>query len=195
MRTIEEEDLNVTLLLETLSKSEGIWWYSDNRVMVHGKRSAVVLRNSWAEAWKQQGSHKWIAERVAMVTVNQLKLVAVYQPVSPNEFGIEDYRRSLEKAIACRKKDEMLVICGDHKAQVRQIDRRDRARTIGGFGFQDQQQPEKKLSNGTTTRIIPVGYLFPEEEQGHVVPSRNWRLVRIGLFSGKTSQKHGDNGR
>ena len=53
-----------------------------------------------------------------MVTVNNVKLIAVYQPVSPNDMEIDEYRKQLETAISCRKKDEMLLIGGDHNAQI-----------------------------------------------------------------------------
>ena len=103
--------------------------------MVHGKKAAVVLKHQWAAAWKAKGSQKWLAERVAMVTVNNMKLIAVYQPVSPNEEGIDDYRKTLETAIACKKKEEMLLIGGDHNAQIGRQDNTGGEATIGKFGL------------------------------------------------------------
>ena len=47
-----------------------------------------------------------------------MKLVAVCQPLSPYNMKIEEYRKALETAIACRKKDEMFLIGGHHNAQI-----------------------------------------------------------------------------
>ena len=49
----------------------------------------------------------------------------------------------------------------------------------GGFRQMDREEVEilaqdsENCRVGTTERIILGGYLFPEEEQGHVVPSKN----------------------
>ena len=70
-----------------------------------------------------------------MVTVNNVKLIAVYQPVSPNDVEIDEYRKQLETAISCRKKDEMLLIGGDHNAQIGKQDNTGKERTPGKFGL------------------------------------------------------------
>ena len=84
LRTIEEHKWDIILLSEITSKEEGVWWYSEDSVMIHGNRAAVILKGQWAKDWLSQGSRKWLDERVAMVTVNGTRLIAVYQPVSPN---------------------------------------------------------------------------------------------------------------
>ena len=70
-----------------------------------------------------------------MVTVNNVKFIAVYQPVSPNDMEIDEYRKQLETAISCRKKDEMLLIGGDHNAQIGKQDNTGKERTLGKFGL------------------------------------------------------------
>ena len=70
-----------------------------------------------------------------MVTVNNVKLTAVYQPVSPNDMEIDEYRKQLETAISYRKKDEMLLIGGDHNAQIGKQDNKGKERTLGKFGL------------------------------------------------------------
>ena len=60
---------------------------------------------------------KLIAEGLVMILVNNIKLIAVYQPESPNEEAIDEYRRILDTAIAC-KKNKMLLIGGDQNTQV-----------------------------------------------------------------------------
>ena len=114
LAAVQENKWDIILLSELSSKEEGV----SSSVLIYEKRAGIILKNHWAREWKKQGSQKWLAERVAMVTVNNVKLIAVYQPVSPNDIEIDEYRKQLETAISCRKKEEMLLIGGDHNAQI-----------------------------------------------------------------------------
>ena len=90
-----------------------------------------------------QGNQEWITKRVVMVTAKNIKLIAVYQPVSHNEEAIDEYRKTMNTAIAA-KRDEMLLIGGDHNAPIGRQEHTGRDTTIGKFGLPTSQPPEVK---------------------------------------------------
>ena len=80
-----------------------------------------------------------------MVTVRNMKLIAVYQPVSPNDEAIDEYRKSLETALACKKRDEMLLIGGDHNAQIGYQRGNNRQGTVGRFGLSRHSEAGEEM--------------------------------------------------
>ena len=98
-------------------------------------KTAVVLRNQWARDWQCQGIQNWLSERMSVVNVNTIKLVAVYQPVSPNDLEKDEYRKTPEIAIANRKREEMLLIGGEHNSQEGRLDNVGKEKTVGSFGM------------------------------------------------------------
>ena len=144
IRTIEEYKWDVVLLSEVASKKPGVWWYEENAVLVHSNRAAIVLRNQWANDWKKGGSSKWLSERVAIVTINKKKFIAVYQPVSRNESEIDRFRKDFETAMRCR--DEVLLIGGGHNAQIGRHANEGRENTIGKWGLRDSTEASTELA-------------------------------------------------
>ena len=136
LSAIHEHKWEVVFLSEILFKDSGIWWYANSSVLIHGKRGAVILRKQWAMAKKEQGSKKRFDERFTMVTFKDTKLIAVHLPVSPNDGEIEEYRKNLETALACRRKNKIVLTGGDHNAPIgcQNIIRK----TVGAFGLEPE---------------------------------------------------------
>ena len=86
--------------------------------LVHGRKAGVLLRGTALLRWIEEGQQKWIYERVTGVSVGEVRLVAVYQPVwMTDEVGLERCRKDLESQLSmCR--NERLLIGGDWNANV-----------------------------------------------------------------------------
>ena len=133
-------------LSEIASKEPGVWWYKENADLINSNKTAVVLGNQWANNWKKIESSKWLSERVARVTVYTKKVIAVYQPVSPNESEVDRYRKDLETAMRCRRRDEILLVGGDHSAQIGRHANEGRENTIGKWGLRISTEAGTELA-------------------------------------------------
>jgi hypothetical protein len=58
------------------------------------------MNREWANMWQEEGSQRWMRDRVATVKVNNLRLVSVYQPLwHYGEKEVYRCRRDIEKRI------------------------------------------------------------------------------------------------
>ena len=186
LRTIEEHKWDVVLLSEITSKESGVWWYEENAVLVHSNRAAVVLRNQWASDCKKGGSRKWLSERVAMVTVNKKKFIAVYQPVSPNEFEIDRYRKDLETAMKCRRRDEILLIGGDHNAQIGRHANKGKESTIGQWGLRNSTEAGTELVEwAQQNELVVVDSFFQKRSRGRWCHPKTGKWYELDFFLAK----------
>ena len=125
MRKVEDrifkEDWEVVCLTEMRAEREGIVWLGEDEcrvVVVHGRRSGVLLRGGALEAWINEGQRKWVSERVTAVVFAGMRVVSAYQPLwGSDEEGMREYRRALEIQIAAGG-CERLVIGGDFNTDV-----------------------------------------------------------------------------
>ena len=108
-------------LTEIRAECEGVVWLGEEEyrvVMIHGKRSGVMLRGKAMEKWVTEGQKKWMNERVTAVVLGGMRVVSAYQPVwGTDDEGMTDYRSALENQIAMSGR-ERLVIGGDFNANV-----------------------------------------------------------------------------
>ena len=118
---VVHEGWEIVCLTELRAESEGVVWLGDDEcrvVLVHGKRSGVLLRGSAMEKWVEEGQSKWMYERVSAVVFGGMRVVSAYQPVwGTDEEAMNDYRSALESQIAMSGL-ERLVIAGDFNANV-----------------------------------------------------------------------------
>ena len=76
------------------------------------------MRGEALRLWREEGQQKWMNERVVAVVFGGLRVVSAYQPVwGTDEEGFERYRRDLDRQIAYRGENR-LVIGGDFNMNV-----------------------------------------------------------------------------
>ena len=118
---IVREEWEIVCLTEIRAECEGVVWLGEDEcrvVLIHGKRSGVMLRGIAMEIWVEEGQRKWLNERVSAVVLGGMRVVSAYQPVwGTDEEGMNDYRIALENQIAMSER-ERLVIGGDFNANV-----------------------------------------------------------------------------
>ena len=118
---IVREGWEIVCLTEIRAECEGVVWLGEDEcrvVLIHGKRSGVMLRGIAMEKWVEEGQRKWLNERVSAVVLGGMRVVSAYQPVwGTDEEGMNDYRIALENQIAMSGR-ERLVIGGDFNANV-----------------------------------------------------------------------------
>ena len=112
----------IAMLSEVNAKEAGITWVDTPHVsgaLIHGNRSAIFLRDKWADEWRVQGSKRCCTERMTSVEVNGLKFISVYQPVwktYPEER--EKLRDDVECQLAESNRKTTVVIGGDFNASI-----------------------------------------------------------------------------
>ena len=118
---IVREGWEVVCLTEIRAESEGVVWLGEDEhrvVMIHGKRSGVMLRGEAMEKWVDEGQKRWMYERVTAIVLGGMRVVSAYQLVwGTDDEGMTDYRSALESQIAMSGR-ERLVIGGDFNANV-----------------------------------------------------------------------------
>ena len=139
-------------------------------------------------AWKTQGSPNWLDKRIAMVTVDGIKLIAVYQPVSPNDGEIEEYRKNLEKALACRRKNEMLLIGRDHNAYIGR--QNNIGKTVGAFGLEHGTSAgEDKVAWAQQNDLYIVDTYFQKTNRGTWCHPQSSNWYKLDYFFAKRDQR------
>ena len=118
---IVREGWEIVCLTEIRAECEGVVWLGeeDSRVvMIHGKKSGIVLRGNAMEKWVDEGQKKWMNERVTAVVLGGMRIVSAYQPIwGTDERGMSEYRNDLENQLAMSGR-ERLIIGGDFNANV-----------------------------------------------------------------------------
>ena len=109
-----EKDLNIVLLTEVTTEEKGIIWIGEGQnrtVVIHGRKSAILLNKEWATKWQEDGSKRWLGERVTTVSIGDFRFVSVYQPLW--QYGPEEMdkcRHEIEEQILLNNVREWLVI-------------------------------------------------------------------------------------
>ena len=121
-----------------------------------------------------------------MVTVNNVKLIVVYQPVSPNDMEIDEYRKQLETAISCRKKDKILLIGGDHNAQMSKQDNTGKERTLGKFVLRaNSKAGDEFVEWAENNNLYIVDTYFRKNNRGTWFHSRTSNWNELDYFLAK----------
>ena len=121
---ITRQKWEIVLISELNAEQEGVIWLGvadDPIALVHSQRAGVFLRGGILERWTDQGQKKWLTERTAAVAVDNKRLVAVYHLIWSGGQGqelIEQYRTEVEEQFARNKGGELLIINGDHNANI-----------------------------------------------------------------------------
>ena len=75
---IVREGWEVVCLTELRADGEGVVWLGEDEcrlVVVHGRKSGVLLRGGALEAWISEGQSKWVSERVTAVVFGGMRVV------------------------------------------------------------------------------------------------------------------------
>ena len=139
LRYIQKTSVRIVFLSEIASREQGILWRKSRElcgVVMYGRKTAIFLRDDWAEDWKKQGCQEWISDRVVAVKVGQHRLVACYQPIwGKNEGEMRKYREDLEEQLILKRRNEWLIIGGDFNSQVGWRDSGVETDTCGRYGL------------------------------------------------------------
>jgi len=138
LRCIQKTSVKIVFLSEITSREQGIGLGLKSRklfgVVVYGRKTAIFLRDDWAEDWEEQECQKWISDRVVAVKVGKHRLVACYQPIwGKNEGEVRKYRENLEEQLILKRRNEWLIISDDFNSQVEGTDSRLETETCGRY--------------------------------------------------------------
>jgi exonuclease III len=127
----------VVLATEVRSEQEGVIWIGDGReqtAIIHSTKTAIFLRGNALKRWIEGNQKMHHSERTTTVCFDDIRLVSVYQPLWSNgREGIEQYRHEVEQQVAFSPPRELMVIGGDHNAQIGKGSQRDGI--AGRFGL------------------------------------------------------------
>ena len=92
-----------------------------------------MLSGEALTAWIQEGQWKSFHERTVAIETHGIRLISTHQPLWSNgPKGVDDYRYALTDEVARTPRNKLLVIGGDHNAQIG----RDRpSETNGRYGL------------------------------------------------------------
>ena len=98
-----------------------IWLGEDGNetVVIHSRRTAIILRGEALRSWKAMDQKREHTERTTAVTVDEMRVIAVYQPVC-NDSGVpvELYRRKVEHQMTMCPRKTTLGKDTHHNSQV-----------------------------------------------------------------------------
>ena len=122
LKTIGKSAAEVAMLTEMKETETGMEWIKSQDlygVLVHGKKSGVLLRDDWAVKWKEQGCKRYCGERCTSVEVDGTVFIAVYQPLwNSDKVEFAEYREELNGLILKCKQQTKLIIGGDLNSSV-----------------------------------------------------------------------------
>ena len=79
-----------------------------------------MIRREWAIRWQREGEIKERGDRVVSVRIGDLVLMAAYQPLwKYGNMQMEQYRQVLEEKLQRTRRDDVIIIGGDHISSVR----------------------------------------------------------------------------
>ena len=191
---IENKKWEVVLLSELRAGSKGVLWFGEEgreMVVVHSERTAVVLRGKMMERWRAERQRRSYSERTTTVVIGKLRCIAVYQPLwSEGREGIERYRESLEAEIVRCGGEEVLIIGGDHNAQVGRGEEVEGVR--GRYGLRDNtNEAGEDLVEWCQLNGIALANTFsPHNRRGtwFNIPRARW--YELDGFLIKQDQRH-----
>jgi len=112
----------IVLTSEIVADNEGVIHLGEGKrqtIIVHGKKAAIMLSREWAIRWQREGEIKEWGDRVVSVRIGDLVLMAAYQPLwKYGTIQIERYRQELEEKLQRTRRDDIIIIGGDHNSSV-----------------------------------------------------------------------------
>ena len=112
----------IVLISEIIADNAGVIHLGEGKrqtVIVHGKKAAIMLSREWAIRWQREGEIKEWGDRVVSVRIGDLVLMAAYQPLwKYGNMQIEQYRQELEEKLQRTRRDDIIIIGGDHNSSV-----------------------------------------------------------------------------
>ena len=192
---ITQQKWEIVLISELNADQEGIIWLggaTDPIALIHSQRAGVFLRGSLLEKWTNQGQKKWLSERTAAVVVDNMRLVAVYQPVwsgGQGQESIEQYRAEVEEQIGRSNGGEILIIGGDHNAHTGTNDQR--PGVTGRFGLRHSNEAGVDLINWCESNGLAwVNSFYNHKQRGTWFNQIYGRWYELDGFIMRASQRH-----
>ena len=187
------EGWEIVCLTEIRAESEGVIWLGDEEcrvVMIHGKRSGIVLRGSAMEKWVEEGQMKWMNERVTAVVLGGMRVVSAYQPVwGTDERGMSEYRNDLENQIAMSGR-ERLIIGGDFNANVGKGN--ERRGVCGKYGVGSMNEAGRDLIDWCEEHgLAYVNSFVKHARRGTWFNLRYGRWYELDGFLVRKNERHG----
>ena len=112
----------IVLTNEIIADNEGVIHLGEGKrqtIIVHGKKAAIMLSREWAIRWQKDGEIKEWGDRVVSVRIGDLVLMAAYQPLwKYGNIQVEQCRQELEEKLQRTRRDDIIVIEGDHNSSV-----------------------------------------------------------------------------
>ena len=153
----------------------------------------MFLRDSWATDWRKQGNRASQGNRSTAVTVNNVTLIATYQPLWSGDLAvISAYREELNSQIMQCKQQNDLIIGGDFNASIGETTDREEDQAAGPHGLGRTNPAGHDLLNWCHEQGLAWGNSFFEHNLRGTwqCPSRNsWHEIDGFLVRQKNRSK------
>ena len=159
------------MLTEMKETETGMKWIKSQDlygVLVHGKKSGVLLRDDWAVKWKEQGCKRYCGERCTSVEVDGTVFIAVYQPLwNSDKVEFAEYREELNGLILKCKQQTKLIFGGDLNSSVGNDTKREKDEVAGPFGLGPTNSAGEDLINWCHEQCLSfVNSFFKHKRRG-----------------------------
>ena len=189
---VEKNGWEIVLMSEILADGSGVLWLGENEnrvVVIHSKRTAVLLRGCAANEWVNEGQQKWLEDRVTAVVFGGMRLVSVYQPLWGSDvYEMEKYRRDLETQVAMSGRAK-LIIGGDFNANVGRNESREGV--CGRFGVGSMNEAGRDLIEWCEEfGLAYVNSFYMHARRGTWCHPRFGRWYELDGFIMRGSERH-----
>ena len=185
----------IVLISELKADREGIIWMGDAddpMALIHSQKAGILLSGESLTKWTQQGQQKWYSERTTAVKIDNMRLIAVYQPVWTGGQGldtIEQYRVQVEEQINRSDNRQILIIGGDHNAHVGKDDCQ--PGTTGRFGLRASNDAGRDLINWCQSNGLAwVSSFYHQKQRGTWFNQVYGRWYELDGFIMRADQRH-----
>ena len=136
----------------------------------------MILREDALDKWKEGKQKMWFSRRTVEVKLDNIKLIAAYQPTSrANREKVEEYRFELETHLSSSNREEKLIIGEDHNSHIGA--NTNRPGVNGRYGMRTSNTAGKDLLNWCEENNLAYANSFSDHRNRNVVPSRNGEMV------------------
>ena len=191
---IERKGWEIVMMTEIRAETRGILWFGEGEnetAVVHSERTAIILRGDPMRRWREERQRRKYTSRTTTVKIGSIKLVAVYQPVWSNgREGVERYREELEQELAESGEGEIVVIGGDHNAQVGREGEVDRVKGKYGLTTPTNEAGENLIEWCQEQDMAYANSFSPHQRRGTWFSAIHRRWYELDGFILKAKQRH-----
>ena len=193
VRYMESKKWKIVLATEITAKEKGVVWLGEGEhqaVVIHSERAAIILRKEALEEWMSGNQRKWFSRRTVAVKINNIKLVAAYQPTTrANREEIEEYRFEMENHLSTSNREEILIVGGDHNSHIGA--NTNRPGTSGRYGMRTSNAAGEELLNWCEENCLAYANSFSDHRnRGPWYHQGMGRWYELDGFILKKEQRH-----